>query len=194
MEQATTFTTDGTSENDGGLLVPTASGEMKVCVQGREVENNNDGLMDPIVQELPREDEAMLGNVAMTHTGGGDKCILDEDGDPIELSASLTTNSYSIIFVSNPTSWVFFFGIAIFFFQVGLASLTLVDLVDSNFKADNPLRVPANVQGYVRIAGYMSLILAVANFGDLLDAIETFSDGYHCILREQAPHATRWYG
>ena len=110
--------------------------------------NDNDGAAKstapaPLEMEQSNPDAADEA-VAML------KGTTDGDDNEVELSASLTPNTYSILFVSDPKSLAFFFGLFFFVFQVGLASLSLVDLLDLNSK-NNIMKVPAGVPTYVRV-------------------------------------------
>ena len=105
------------------------------------------------------------------------------------LSATLTQNSYSLIYVGDPKSMAFWYGVTFFVFQTTLPLLALTDLVE--LKRENPLDAPYGVTRVVRTAGFLSLLLAVIYFRDLLDAFERLHEGYD---REsalaQSPHAT----
>lgn len=50
----------------------------------------------------------------------------DDDVDGAMLSKSLTRNTYSVIYVANPKSWAFFYGIVFFFIQICLISFALI--------------------------------------------------------------------
>ncbi|KAG7339563.1 hypothetical protein IV203_025100 [Nitzschia inconspicua] len=127
--------------------------------------------------EEDREDVAMILSKEQDKTDG------------VQISAHLTHNTYSLLFISNLKSPGFVFGMVFFVFQVSLASLAMVDLVDPG--SGNVLQLPADVEPYVRAAGYLALALAVPLFTDMLDAIERFHDGYDPVVMQQAPHATK---
>ena len=82
----------------------------------------------------------------------------------------------------------FWYGVTFFVFQTTLPLLALTDLVVNE---ENFLQVPYGVTPVVRSAGFLSLLLAVIYFRDLLDAFERLHEGYD---REsalaQSPHAT----
>eukprot|EP00529_Nitzschia_sp_RCC80_P015139 CAMPEP_0113482624 /NCGR_PEP_ID=MMETSP0014_2-20120614/23016_1 /TAXON_ID=2857 /ORGANISM="Nitzschia sp." /LENGTH=701 /DNA_ID=CAMNT_0000376149 /DNA_START=27 /DNA_END=2132 /DNA_ORIENTATION=+ /assembly_acc=CAM_ASM_000159 len=120
--------------------------------------------------------------------------VIDERGREVNISANLTPCAYSIIFVSKTCSVSFFYALFAFCFQMTIAGLTLADLVDWSKVSEegfSAIRVPVNVPGYVRVAGYMVMTLAVVYFTDLLDSIETLHEGYHDVILKQAPHATK---
>lgn len=128
---------------------------------------------------------------------GGDNAMLKEgmvsrEGtENVRLSATLTPNSYSLIYVGDPKSWAFWYGVTFFVFQTTLPVLALTDLVD--LKKQNPLRVPFGVTTVVRTAGFLTLLLAVIFFRDLLDAFERLHEGYdRKSALAQSPHATYW--
>ncbi|KAL3910486.1 MAG: hypothetical protein SGARI_002101, partial [Bacillariaceae sp.] len=133
-----------------------------------------------VEQSHPDAEEAVA--MLKSATGNGE--------DTLDLSASLTPNTYSILFVANPKSLAFFFGLVFFVFQVTLASLALVDLLDTS-STNNVMKVPAGVPTYVRVAGYLSVVLAVPLFTDLLDSVERMHEGYDKVVMQQAPHATK---
>jgi hypothetical protein len=141
--------------------------------------------------EDPEEGAASLLKTSSSPVSGQD----DDDQNSMHKKASLqlnsgglTLNTYSVLYVSDPKSLGFYFAIAFFIFQVSLASLALVDLIDPG--SGNAFQVPADVEPYVRAAGYLSLALAVPLFTDLLDSIERIHEGYDPIVMQQAPHAT----
>jgi hypothetical protein len=80
-------------------------------------------------QDEPGEEAAML------EEANGDVENETEKDEEIELSASLTENTYSIIYVANPKSWAFYFGIASFLFQIALPLLALSGLLGKYYKA-----------------------------------------------------------
>ena len=97
--------------------------------------------------------------------------VIDESGRTVNISANLTPCAYSMIFVSKTCSWSFLYALFAFCFQMTIAGLTLADLVDwSRVSAedDNAIRAPIGVPGYVRVAGYMVMMLAVVYFTDLV--------------------------
>ena len=128
---------------------------------------------------------------------GGDKAMLkegtvsEEGTENVRLSATLTQNSYSLIYVGDPRSGAFWYGVTFFVFQITLPVLALTDLVD--ITKENYLGAPYGVTPVVRTAGFLTLFLAVIFFRDLLDAFERLHEGYD---REsalaQSPHATFW--
>jgi hypothetical protein len=80
-------------------------------------------------QDEPGEEAAML-----EEANGDDENETEKD-EEIELSASLTENTYSIIYVADPKSWAFYFGIAFFLFQTALPVLALIGLLGKYLKA-----------------------------------------------------------
>ena len=119
----------------------------------------------------------------------------DDDGDDemsvVELSKSLTPNTYSIIYIADPQSKSFAFGIMFFLFQTAFPVLALADLIDGDSDS-NMLRAPPDVSRYVRAAGYLAVALSVPLFQDTLDSIEKMHEGYHVVVTKQTPHATYW--
>lgn len=126
------------------------------------------------------EDDAMLQ----------EGMVSKEGMESLRLSETLTPNSYSLIYIGDPKTSAFWYGITFFVFQTTLPLLALSDLVDFTTTL-NPFRAPPDVTLAVRTAGFLTLLLAVIFFRDLLDAFERLHEGYD---REsalaQCPHAT----
>lgn len=148
-------------------------------------------------------DEPSPASVVVGGGGGEDVAMLkgrdagsgcgDGDGDEIELSASLTPNTYSVIYVANPRSWAFWYGILFFVLQTMLPILAFSDSLTLEFSNIlDILDAPPDVNPAVRVTGTLTLFLSVIFFRDLLDAVERIHEGYHPIVLEQTPHATFW--
>ena len=138
-----------------------------------------------MLQKKGSGDDDKLGSSSIGIDGD-----VDRDDNDDDLSAKLTTNTYSILYVADPKSPAFIFGIVFFLFQVSLASLALVDLLDASSQ-NNVMKIPAGIPTYVRVAGYLSVVLAVPLFTDLLDSVERIHEGYDTVVLKQAPHATK---
>jgi len=136
--------------------------------------------------ESPRKD----GSTIKKTSKGLLPVLYSEEEKEMEFSTSLTENTYSLIYIVDPKSWAFYVGIAFFLFQAALPLLALIELTDRGSK--NFFKAPADIEGYVRVAGYLTLMLSVPLFRDLLDSIETFHEGYHPSALEHSPHATKW--
>lgn len=91
-----------------------------VAKKKRKQKQRNDAERD----EDPGEKAAMLEEAK--NDGGDDT---DKGDEEVELSASLTENTYSIVYVANPKSWAFYFGISFFLFQTALPVLALNGLL-----------------------------------------------------------------
>lgn len=52
--------------------------------------------------------------------------VKKDDGEDILLSKSLTKNTYSIIYVADPKSWAFIYGIIFYVIQICLLSFALI--------------------------------------------------------------------
>ena len=104
------------------------------------------------------------------------------------MSGSMTENVYSLVYIADSTSCVLdihvvrrvsifndMLGLGRFdyykVFQLTMICLFLADMIKPN-NTENPLGVPNNVTAVVRIAGFASLLLSVALFWDLMDAID----------------------
>lgn len=61
----------------------------------------------------------------------------------------------------------------------------------ADLNSKNTLKAPVDVDRFVRAAGYLTLMLSVPLFRDLLDSIERFHEGYHPIVLKHSPHATK---
>jgi hypothetical protein len=135
-----------------------------VAEEAAAAAGNSDSIINNKSEKSPTlSDSMMYDDVDM---------IVDErSGRSINISATLTPCTYSIIFVTRVGSWSFWYAIFVFLFQITIAALTLADLVDWDARNNgdpNTLAVPANVSGPVRIAGYMCMVLAVVYFTDLV--------------------------
>ena len=148
---------------------------------------------DPILSSEDRSSTDSL-TIRSLRKDRGEKALpaIYDDGKSVRLSASLTTNTYSLIYVSDPKSFAFLLSIFLFGVQTSLPALVMVDLIDSESE-DNPLGVPVDVSRWVRMAGYIALVLSIPAFEDLLDAIERLHEGYHVVVMKQSPHATFWW-
>mmetsp|Transcript_9595 Transcript_9595/g.27342 ORF Transcript_9595/g.27342 Transcript_9595/m.27342 type:complete len:852 (+) Transcript_9595:87-2642(+) len=131
----------------------------------------DDGVLDP---KLRTTNAAAL---AKSH----------EDGIEIVMM-SLPTNIYSIMFVAKTDSVSFYFALCVFAFQSAMISLALVDLIEMN--AENPLKVPKDVQNIIRVAQGLSLVLALAVQTDVREAIKMLHAGYDSHITNKLPHAT----
>ena len=159
-------------------------------------ERSNDGIV-----EKDDDEERALNNCTEQSTGEEDCSAMlgriverneNNSNDEGLLSASLTENTYSIMYVANPKRRAFYVGILIFLIQNALPLLTLFNLIDTNNEDGNFLKVPVDEDATVHAAGYITLILSVPYFPDLLDSIEKFQQGYHPeIVLTQCPYATR---
>ena len=112
----------------------------------------------------------------------------DDDDDEDEKFATLTENTYSILFVANPKDRAFYVAIIFFFFQAALPTLALLNLIDT--ASGNLFQIPVNADRTVHAAGFFALTLSVPYFPDLLDSIERFHIGYHPTVLQQCPYAT----
>jgi hypothetical protein len=86
-------------------------------------------------QKKVEEQDELGEEAAMLEEANGDDQNETEKDEEIELSASLTENTYSIIYVADPKSWAFYFGIAFFLFQTALPVLALTGLLGKYYKA-----------------------------------------------------------
>lgn len=121
---------------------------------------------------------------------------LDDDDKPDDnpdISATLTENVYSLMYVSDMASSAFWTAIFFCLFQTTILGLVLSDLINIS-NSGNFFSVPPDVPVQVRIAGILGIILSMPLFGDLLDAVEKLTEGYNPLLAlRQNPNATRWY-
>ncbi|CAJ1937834.1 unnamed protein product [Cylindrotheca closterium] len=150
------------------------------------------------IRNLSSPDEAQPTTLHSSHPQ--EASVLDDDhsdhayrvkkdhGEDITSSKSLTQNTYSIIYVADPRSWAFFYGIVFFLIQICLMSFALIGAFDVG--SSNFFKVPVDVSIWVRISGYIILLLSVPLFGDLLDTIEKTHEGYNPVVKCQTPHAT----
>jgi hypothetical protein len=162
------------AEADKNKTIEEQSGELELA----QTVPPNDVAMEEAHLESTGEKDAMLTDSMIKKQTTNDDAMDDVDmivdersGRSVNISASLTPSTYSIIFVTRVCSWSFWYAIFVFCFQITLAALTLADLVDWEewFEGGvNTINVPANVSGPVRIAGYMCMILAVVYFTDLV--------------------------
>lgn len=130
------------------------------------------------VEQPPAQEDAMDG--------------LLEKKTESELSASLTPTIYSIIYVCSAKGKAFYMALLMFCFQISFPIVVLLDLIDSAATgSNNVLSIPAGISIEVRVAGFLSLVLAVPYFSDTLHAIEKLQEGYDPIVTKQSPHATR---
>merc|ERR1712003_58272 len=97
----------------------------------------------------------------------GDEKKMKEDG----ISGSMTENVYSLIYIADSTSAAFWISMFFVALQLLMICLVLKDLIQIE-NAVNPFGAPKNVSTVVRIAGFASLLLSVALFWDLMDAID----------------------
>lgn len=82
----------------------------------------------------------------------------------------------------------------IFCFQVTFPITVLMDLINtskSGTGTNNVLSIPPDIRFEVRMAAYLSLVLAVPYFRDALDAVEKLQEGYNPIVLKQSQFATR---
>eukprot|EP00980_Cylindrotheca_fusiformis_P006842 scaffold1429_cov110-Cylindrotheca_fusiformis.AAC.14 len=162
-----------------------------------------DGRMDEVEAQLhivervakPEQREGLKENEPSEHAamlafaGGADEETDKEySNDEVVLSASLTKNTYSIIYVADAKSWAFVFGLSFFVIQTALPVLALSNLIDPDSK--NYFKAPSDVDRWDRTAGYLTVAISVPLFPDLLDSIETIHEGYHPVVMKQTPHAT----
>lgn len=119
--------------------------------------------------------------------------LLEEEKKGIQLSATLSPTIYSIIYVCSVRSKAFYLALLIFCFQGTFPIVVLLDLIDcSASDVNNVFSIPAGINIETKIAGFLSLVLAVPYFADTLDAIEKLQKGYDPVVTKQSPHATRW--
>lgn len=95
----------------------------------------------------------------------------DDEKQKKETTGTLTTNVFSLIYISELKGDVFKVSLCFAIFQITMLCLVLADAINPN-DADNPLSVPINASITVRIAAVMSLSLSVACFWDFMDAVE----------------------
>eukprot|EP00980_Cylindrotheca_fusiformis_P006925 scaffold1442_cov128-Cylindrotheca_fusiformis.AAC.46 len=79
---------------------------------------------ESVEENEPSEEAAMLESA-----NGADE---EADDDHVVLSESLTKNTYSIIYVADPKSWAFVFGLSFFVFQTALPVLALSNLLGTH--------------------------------------------------------------
>ena len=60
--------------------------------------------------------------------------VKKDDGEDIISSKSLTQNTYGIIYVADPKSWAFVYGIVFFLIQVSLLSFALIGAFSTSYK------------------------------------------------------------
>ena len=140
--------------------------------QARDITADSDGY--PMEEET--EKDAMILPTTEKHNSIDNftpdmDTVIDLSGREVNISESLTPNAYSMIFVTKTCSWSFFYAFFAFCFQTTIAGLTLADLVDWERVSEgggNAIRAPIGVPGYVRVAGYMVMMLAVVYFTDLV--------------------------
>ena len=87
------------------------------------------------------------------------------------MSGSMTENVYSLIYIADSTSAAFWISMSCVAIQLLMICLVLADMIHTE-NVVNPFGVPNNVPSVVRIAGFASLLLSVALFWDLMDAID----------------------
>lgn len=96
--------------------------------------------------------------------GGSDSCtagVSEDGGEVVEHEAiTLPQSTHTLLFTENVMTLPFWFAIGILTVSVACLALALTDNLDGG-TAENPLKVPANVSTSVRIAQYVSLIVAV---------------------------------
>jgi hypothetical protein len=123
------------------------------------------------VQPTPTDQVALVVN--------GDKDpeaddVASDDDDVI--MEPLSENIFSLIYTANVFSLAYGMAIFVAWFQITMPCLALLDLVKFN-DSTNPLQVPSDVSVPVRITGVLCLLLGVAQFWDLMEAIEKLQQG-----------------
>jgi hypothetical protein len=97
------------------------------------------------------------------------------DGDDV-IMEPLSENIFSLIYTANVFSLAYCMAIFVALFQITMPCLALLDLVLFN-DSTNPLQVPSDVSVPVRISGVLCLLLGVAQFWDLMEAMEKLQQG-----------------
>jgi len=95
----------------------------------------------------------------------------DEEKQNKEMMGNLTTNVFSLIYISELKVNAFKISLGFAIFQLTMLCLVLADQINPA-DAENLLSVPNNASTAVRIAAFMSLSLSVACFWDFMDAVE----------------------
>lgn len=215
-------------ESRQGLIVVEASEETFPSSISYTVEEiPPDELMEeapqPLAQLLPRagsiisaklEDQdcymrRKLGDTSKTSMKDTSRASLSDfsiyDGDEDasenpELTAALTEDTYSLLFVSEPWGQAFFYAIFSSITQCTILFLLLLDLIDisddpptmANGK-ENRLNIPVGVPIAVTVSQFAGIFVSVTfllDNGDLMKGCEHLWNGYSKSFRKVAPHAS----
>jgi hypothetical protein len=132
--------------------------------------SDSEGIVTP-VQATPTDQVAL---VAVGDVVDNSQTATSDDDDVI--MEPLSENIFSLIYTANLFSLAYGLAIFVALFQITMPCLALLDLVKFN-DSTNPLQVPSDVSTPVRISGVLCLLLGVAQFWDLMEAIEKLQQG-----------------
>jgi hypothetical protein len=132
--------------------------------------SDSEGIVTP-VKPTPTDQIAL---VAMGDTVDNSLTATSDDDDVI--MEPLTENIFSLIYTANVFSLAYGMAIFVALFQITMPCLALLDLVLFN-DSTNPLQVPSDVSVPVRISGVLCLLLGIALFWDLMEAIGKLQQG-----------------
>lgn len=145
-----------------------------------EGDNNDKAVDDKVVGfDAPAVEEANeRGDVAPVKKSSNPFNHLTSRSDAAEtVERGLGSDTYSLFYIyQSPYKATFLFALFIFFFQIAIFTIMIVDVVDMG--TSNPLRIPPGCSTAVRIMQTFGLLVALMMNNEVVATLQEWNDGY----------------
>eukprot|EP00985_Skeletonema_marinoi_P013775 scaffold6873_cov72-Skeletonema_marinoi.AAC.2 len=89
----------------------------------------------------------------------------------------LCEDTFSFLIYSHVRSRAFFLATFVFLFQIAIYVVLAIDIINAS-DPNNPLKFPVNVEGAVRAAEFLAIVVAIITQDDLRKAVNLLRDGF----------------
>eukprot|EP00577_Skeletonema_sp_RCC1716_P002763 CAMPEP_0113382792 /NCGR_PEP_ID=MMETSP0013_2-20120614/6029_1 /TAXON_ID=2843 ORGANISM="Skeletonema costatum, Strain 1716" /NCGR_SAMPLE_ID=MMETSP0013_2 /ASSEMBLY_ACC=CAM_ASM_000158 /LENGTH=903 /DNA_ID=CAMNT_0000265319 /DNA_START=123 /DNA_END=2834 /DNA_ORIENTATION=- /assembly_acc=CAM_ASM_000158 len=102
----------------------------------------------------------------------------------------LCEDTFSFLIYSHVRSRAFFLATLVFLFQIAIYVVLAIDIINAS-DPNNPLKFPVNVEGAVRAAEFLAIVVAIITQDDLRKAVNLLRDGFDQNLANAHEGATK---